>query len=520
MNEIFIRSLRNYHHLNHQQQENVIQLVDISKKFFQKKNLEPYEGSSIESEHTLIVECGHQPNFLPHSATWKKAFFMSWLCKKLEKGGSTPLAFFGLADQNISTARLLSKNQVPDLNKDGFIKIGFKISSKDRLRSFACIEKPPAEEWEKEIDRIRRHYKDISEKTRFGDENVKNQWTRILDILWSAYNCADNFPELNSLVFVRICREILGVNLFFFLYSDMHNAGMFLEESKKILKNLPRFNHIYNQEIARDGLNIPSVLPNHMPFWYECECGAKLDLFLDSDASCKPVCPGCKKEYHLALKPDFENLEKYYWKMDFNAVSRNIIMAQGLGDTIFVSGSGGSSIYGCISDRISKDLEFHRPITLAWQSKDRYLGMAHKIILRDLMKTFSLISEDFSSGFLKEKIEKKFNELSANLKDSKERDLREDLEYWSGLQNSAKNLLVFSRNLFATTPSFIDLLANYRSDTTIKIWENALDTQEVHEYGYMYQIRSDINYPGIFFPEIDPASFPELYTAIDNVGVN
>jgi hypothetical protein len=212
-------------------------------------------------------------------------------------------------------------------------------------------------------------------------------------------------------------------------------------------------------------------------------------------------------------------LDEYYNKMDFNAVSRNVIMAQGLGDTIFVSGTGGSSVYGQISDRISHEIGFHLPVIVAWQSKDRYLGMMQKVVLRDLMKTFSLSPEDLSKGLLKEKIERKFEEISVNLQDSIERDCQQEIKYLKGLQISMKNLSVFAKNFFSTTPSFVDILANYQSDIILKIWRQALDTKAFQEHGYMYLIQADVNYPGIFFPELEPAIFPKMYDAINAIGV-
>jgi len=73
-------------------------------------------------------------------------------------------AFFGFGDQNVSTARVLSKNRVPTLNKDGLIKIGFKINESDKIKSFCSINKPTPEIWEKEITKIRLPYNDITKK--------------------------------------------------------------------------------------------------------------------------------------------------------------------------------------------------------------------------------------------------------------------------------------------------------------------------------------------------------------------
>jgi len=514
----FISDLPNYHVLNLNQQENVTRLIRVSKKFLKKANIDR-KDISVESEKTIVLECGHQPNFLPHAGTWKKAFFLNKIHNHLIQNGSQSIAFFGLADQNISTARLLSKNQIPDLNKNGFTKIGFKIQDKDKSRSFNTVDKPDAEQWQREIDRIQQHYRDVVIKTKSCDEIVKKQWDQVVDILWTSYDYADNFAELNAVIFARICRELFDINLSFFLYSDMHHENLFLEESKNILKNVWQFNQIYNQEIVRNHLDIPPVHLNHLPFWYECECGVKLDLFLDTSGACEITCPGCLKNYHLSFDADFANLENYFSNMDFNAVSRNIIMAHGLGVTLFLSGTGGSSAYGRISNRISTDLGFHSPLTIAWQSKDHYLGMMQKIVIWELMRTFSLTPDNFLSTSLNEKIGQKFDAISQNIKDSEASNNQKDIKYWNGLENSAKNLVEYTQKIFFGTPSFIDILTNFQQDTIIQMWENAINNSEIQKNGYQYRICSDINYPVNVLQDITPADLPVMYESIKNIGV-
>ena len=516
--DTFLSDLSKYHILSLHQQENATALIRLSKKFSKKANIDQRE-IRIESEKTIVLESGHQPNFLPHAGTWKKAFLLNQVHERLQQNGNQSVAFFGFADQNISTARLLPKNQIPDLNKNGFTKIGFRINDEDKRRSFNKVDKPSAEQWQTEIDRIQQHYHRISLKTKSGDESIKEQWDQVLDIFWTSYDRAENFAEMNSVIFARICRDLFDINLSFFLYSDMHHEKLFLEESKKILRNVQQFNQIYNEEIARNNLEIPPVLPNHLPFWYECTCGSKLDLFLDASGACEITCPSCLKQYHLRFDTGFGNLDLYYENMDFNAVSRNIIMANGLGDTLFLSGTGGSAVYGRISDRISTELGFHRPLALAWQSKDHYLGMMQKIVIWELMKMFSVTLGDFIHSSLKEKIEQKFDTIARNVRESEARNNPKDIKYWNGMQNSAKNLVEYTQKIFSTTPSFIDILANFQQNTIIQMWEKAIGSAEVQKNGHMYRIHADINYPVNFLQDVTPEDLPALYESIKNPGV-
>jgi len=230
----FIADLRNYHTLSLQQQENSSRLIDISKKFHNKAKIQ-INNIPVESDRTIILESGHQPNFLPYSGIWKKAFCLNRIQNTLNYSGNTSVAFFGLADQNISTARILSKNQIPSVNKEGLIKIGFKVKDSDKFKSFCRLEKPAYDVWQNEINTIEQHYLTLSKKIKPEGIFSKKQWDQCREIFSDCYEHADNFAELNAMIFARICNDILGIHVCFFLYSDMHQEKFFIEESTRIL---------------------------------------------------------------------------------------------------------------------------------------------------------------------------------------------------------------------------------------------------------------------------------------------
>jgi len=518
--EMFFSDLRNYHILSTPQQENVSRLTEISEKFHTKAGIRRNDDLG-KSSRIIVLESGHQPNFFPYSGTWKKAFLLDRIRKSLiREGGDPAVAFFGLADQNISTARLLSKNQIPALNKNGYLKIGFKIKEENKSRSFNHSQKPSADQWQGEIDKIGQYYHTLSKKNKIGDEFPESQLEQIFHIMWKSYDLAENFAELNALVFAKICREIFNLDLSFFLYSDMHKEKMFLQESGTVLRNLESFNRIYNSEIAEKGLDIPMVPHNHLPFWYECECGEKLDLFIDDSGTCKVTCSSCKKNYNLSFDNDFANLWEYFGSMDFNAVSRNIIMAEGLGDSLFLSGTGGSLRYGMISDRISRDIGFHRPLVLAWRSRDYYLGRIHRAALHELMRTYSLIPRDILAGSLLEKIAEERSRISQNLALARQCADQKKIKYWTGMQGSAANLAVFIHNMFTATPSCFDLLANFDRHEIVNLWEQAILTPEIRKTDSIHQIHADILYAVPQFHDLQPADLPELYRQIGTIGVD
>ena len=505
--------------LSNNQQKNVKALIRIAGKFNLYANI-PMSRKIQVSEKLFILESGHQPNFLPHAGTWKKAFLLNYLQKILMENGVESVTFFGFPDQNLSTAKYLSRNQVPSLNKKGVEPIGFRINSSDRLKSFNTIEKPSADIWQHEINTIEKFYSDISNKFPNKKNSSKKNLDQITEIMWNSYDFAKNFAELNGYVFAKICYEILNIDVLFFFYSDIHKEKIFIEESKKILQNVQSFNRIYNRVIIEKRLNIPPVNESHIPFWYHCECGGKINLFFNESGSCRGTCPVCKKEYHLFFDADFKNFHEYYDKMDFNAVSRNIVMAEGLGDKVFLSGVGGSLQYGAIADQISRELKFHHPISLAWQSKDYYLGMTHAIALRELKKIFLLSSRGFFDSPLNEIIRKHTDILSQNL--SKARMNNEDLDSinsFTGMINHAKNWPIITKNIFSNINSFLDIFVNYESGAIVDLWKYGLDNAEITNNRSPFIIKAGINYNNDLIDDVKTEELPRLYQKIQGLEV-
>jgi len=517
--EKFILDLPNYHPLQPKQLENATRLIGISKHFLKKAKINQ-KDIPIESERTIILESGHQPNFLPHAGTWKKAFLLADIQKKLMMNGNTSIAFFGFPDRNISTARLLSRNQVPALNKKGVEAIGFRINDTDRLKPFCNVKKPSSDLWQIEMNNIEKFYLELSNK--FPDKNIisKIQLNQILEIMWKSYDLADNFAELNAYIFAKICHEILNINLSFFLYSDLQKERLFLDESKKIFQNIRAFNQIYNRVIVEKGLDISPVVESHVPFWYHCECGGKINMFLDDSVSCTGICLGCKKEHHLFFDTGFNNLQKYYDKMDFNAVSRNIVMAEGLGDTLFLSGVGGSLQYGAIADQISQELKFHYPISLAWQSKDYYLSMTNALAIQELAKIFSLPQRGLFDPELNENISRYIDMISQQLRDTQnaKKDYRA-INLIVGMRNHAKNWPIITKNVFSNTPSFLDILVNQNFTLITNQWTRALNDAEISNCDWLYKFKTDITYNNDLIDDIKPEEIPQLYQIIQGLEV-
>ena len=208
----------------------------------------------------MIIDSGHQPNFFPYPGLWKKAFLLGKIQKTLSDTGVNTIAFFGFADQNLSTAKILSKNQIPYWNKKGSEDIGFRIEEKDRFKPFCTIEKPSRDRWEKEMNKIAGMYQENANKLKTDRLQEKYKIDAIIKILWESYENSHNFSELNSVIFAKICYETLGIdNIRFYSFSDLTREKIFLDESKEIILQQNAFNQIYNRTITDKHLDLRTV---------------------------------------------------------------------------------------------------------------------------------------------------------------------------------------------------------------------------------------------------------------------
>jgi len=82
----------------------------------------------------------------------EKTFLLDFFHKNLENS----IALFGFAGYNLSTASILYSNKIPVITKTGSEKIGFRINKKEEWKSFNSIEKPSREEFEKEIEHLKK----------------------------------------------------------------------------------------------------------------------------------------------------------------------------------------------------------------------------------------------------------------------------------------------------------------------------------------------------------------------------
>lgn len=471
------------HTLRVNQQRNVSYLLDISQSFARDAQYESTTPPSVQDD-VLVLESGHQPNYFPYSGVWKKVFLLDQFREMLDKKGMCGIAFFGFADQNVTTAPYLYKNQIPALNKTGMQKIGFTVKGSDKWKRFDTLTKPLPEEWEKEM----RAMKKLSLA-------VRSESSAIMEIMEESYERADSFSDLNTYIFSRISKEILGCDIHFFRYSDVHRNQLFSDECKQILEMIDCYSSVYNEVIREEKIPSRPVVSGEIPFWYHCDCGGKIPLVIDSPDICRGVCPVCKIECELDFGTDFNRFDTFSKNMGFTAVSRNLIFSEGLGTHIFISGTGGGLRYGKISNAISSEIGFNQPLTCSWSSKDYYLGKIQTNALKELQNMFSLTRAEMLDEALDERIHQfredlnhKVIEMEAEDADSK------SIRLYRGRYLGSATIAELVSRVFSTTPSMLDIYLNVDSEEILKSWGNALACSVPERYDSTCGITQDSVY--------------------------
>jgi len=501
--------------LSSQQQKNVDTLIRISDKFHSDADI--HEGQKIPvSEKLLVLESGHQPNFLPYPGVWKKVFLLHQIKEHLIDNGRDAIAVFGFADQNLSTAKLLYENKVPALNKQGNKKIGFKIPDAQKWKCFKTINIPAEDVWERELYDLRNYYLQYLPRNDADSRSFRNNINTLTEILEKCYTRSQSMADLNAFVFARICWELFDLPVHFFCYSDVQRNNLFVDEWKKILDALPVYNTVYNTTIREQKSSLSPVGPGFFPFWYHCSCGMKVVLSSDIRACFMGICPACKTEFSFVLDSFRVNLADLMKNMGLSAVARNVIFSEGLGTRLFISGSGGGLRYGQVANEISRKLSMNIPLTLSWQSRDYYIGVIHQVALKDTLRLFNLTYKDLISGEFKEKITHFRTSLQNQIENiQQDPQKKKELDKYSGLYRSTATQLTITKNTFSTIPSIIDLLVNFDASSIIHQWRTAINCAGIKDSGEIVILKQDVSYYQDSVQEFSSNDIPRIYHSLE-----
>jgi hypothetical protein len=307
---------------------------------------------------------------------------------------------------------------------------------------------------------------------------------------------------------------VLGSQILFFLYSDLQREGLFSGEWNRLLGSLLTYTTLHNRAISEKNIGLHPLPENQLPFWYHCGCNGKVALKLGEKGDAVGACETCGTQVRLPVRETGGDLSRWLPRMSLSAVSRNIVFSEGLGTRLWVSGTGGGLRYGQIANEISRSLGFHLPVTLAWISKDHFLGLAQRIGLREITRTFQLQPADLARSDVKEKIRryqedlrKTIGLLEADGKNPK------DLQRYRGRYTASMNKLAIVKHIFAFTPSMLDLLMQFPGQFIAHEWEMALTNATLEEHEGMIMVKNDVIYREEY-PGHTPMEIPLVYRNI------
>jgi hypothetical protein len=505
--------------LHPSQHDNISEIISLSKEFGKEAHL-PLPQSFFTTDCNIVIESGHQPNFLPYTGILKKVFLLHWISRHMTDQGFHPIALFGFADQNLSTASYLSENIIPSSNKSGSEKIGFKIREKDRWKCFNTINKPPFEQWQKEMEKIHIIYQKQRKSDNAGVVEIKNRADRTLELLENSYQLADNFADLNAFFFSKLCVEVFGLNVFFFRYSDIQKKSIFAEELRDLASHRIEYIHSYNAAIAKFKLPLHGLSEDHVPFWYHCECGGNVPLVC-SEVAAKGTCPSCGKEHLLSYENDDRQFCSHIPAMSLTAVARNLIFAKGLGSSIFISGSGGGLEYGRLSDAVARDLRFPIPVTLAWASRDYYFGQIHSSALIDFLKMFKITSGDLIQSSAVMKIRQYRNNIRDNILEYSSNPAdKKKLQKYQGQYNNSTIQMEIIKKIFSVTPSMLDIIINVSSESLLGAWNKSVEEGLFFGKNETYKMQKDTTYHTYNLLNVQEIDIPLIYRNIQAIEVN
>ena len=496
----FIDSFSFDQKLNDKQIHNLERVKSLSQGFHMDAGtLDPVKDllDEVVSGETVVLESGHQPNFLPHSGTWKKIYLLDLIAGKLREQGKSVLPLFGFADLNISTPSLLYKNKVPAFTKDGCMKIGFQIKGEDRSKPFCLVDKPSRGEWDKELGKLRDFY---LENARLSGVTVKGNLDEMFSVLDECYGRANNFADLNSFIYSKVCNKVWGLNVLFYRYSDVQRESVFVDEAYRVYNSVDEYNRLYNEAVDSLGVGLSRVDSGSYPFWFHCDCGIKIPLRRDMK------CLSCGREYSLGL--DESDIRTVFHRLDYSAVCRDLVYAEGLGTSLFLSGSGGSLRYGQVSDYVGGKLGFHRPVTLGVGGRDYYLGVVHQRVLREFTGLFDLSMDDLLDETV---LESRIKEVFSETRECLEGNPGEEAKY-RGRLVSYSNQLSMINKVFGLVPSVLDLFVYLGLGGVSERWGGLSDSLVEGN-----KVDCSLSYDGGL---VVKDSVPKLYGILSSLEVN
>ena len=471
----------------------------------------------------LVLMTAHQPNFFAYSGVFRKATLNFALAKRLEELLKVPVVnFFGIADQDFTDDRWVRSCQLPAVQRSGgILSIDVKLPEKLMLNRVAKPSSEVLNGWRSEIEKwlndAVRSVEGLYKALGFPEvcstssvstlrENLVSFWSVVED----CYGRSENYSDFNAFVMSKIVNDVWGYDTVFARFSECQQA--FAEEFGFLLSRFGDYSRLLREasEMPHDeGVSggVSDQEPLLAPFWYHCDCGSKVKLFLtEKNGSLfgEGNCVGCGQLYELEFggknEPDVSNISS---RISARALSMPLVFFNGLMPSCYVGGVGGIR-YLMEAEHVAEGLGIVFPPIVVWRPRDKYLGVGQteaflelKRICRDLgVRDVSEAKNLLESriGEIRERLDKlevsKERIVEKLRKNPNDEELKEEIRKVSISQTEfrkSSNLSVISHELkilenvstvLDLMPSIIDYAVNVGLKETSEQWIRHLDEDE------------------------------------------
>jgi len=350
---------------------------------------EAIEG--LKEDPCIVLMTAHQPNLFPYSGVLRKATLNFVLAKKLEKRlGVRVINFFGIADQDFTDDTWVKSSQLPAVTRrEGILTLDIRLPEKLTLNR---VPKPPLDflkHWKAEIEGWLNSAVGSVDRLskRFGLPRLNSQ----KDILYGnfrafwgmveeAYERSTTYSDFNAFIISKIVNEAWEYDTLFSRFSECQQ--IFAQEFAYLLSRFREYSEFMREatELLIEkgvGKGVSEQEYKLAPFWYHCDCGSKVRLFLELDGSLAGYgdCVSCKKEYKLNFgaveKPDISGVAS---RISARAVPMTLVFFKGLGVSCYVGGMGGVE-YLTEARYVADKLSIPFPPTPVWRPHDCYKGI-------------------------------------------------------------------------------------------------------------------------------------------------
>lgn len=345
----------------------------------------------LKEDPCIVLMTAHQPNLFPYSGVLRKATLNFVLAEQLEKRlGVRVINFFGIADQDFTDDRWVKSSQLPAVTRrEGVLNLDVRLPEKLMLN---MVPKPSLDllkHWKAEIegwlnnavgsvDRFSKTFglPRLSSQKGILHRNFRAFW----EIVEEAYERSTTYSDFNAFVMSKIVNEAWEYDTLFSRFSECQQ--IFAQEFAYLLSRFRDYSNFMREAtelliekgVGKGGSEEEDKLA---PFWYHCDCGSKVRLFLELDESLIGYgdCVGCEKGYKLDFgavdEPDISGVAS---RISARAIPMTLVFFKGLGVSCYVGGMGGVE-YLTEARYVANKLSIPFPPTPVWRPHDCYKGI-------------------------------------------------------------------------------------------------------------------------------------------------